>query len=67
MEAITLNGENKTIEKNKTVQELLKEKDQHRDGVAVAINDEIIPRSKWSEAVVQAGDKVEIIGAVQGG
>jgi sulfur carrier protein len=36
-------------------------------GVAVAVNGRVVPRSRWAEAVVRAGDAVEIVHAVQGG
>jgi sulfur carrier protein len=36
-------------------------------GVAVALNDEVVPRSRWAETVLSAGDSVEAITAVPGG
>ena len=36
-------------------------------GVAVAINDAVVPRGTWSSTVVTPGDRVEIVTAVQGG
>lgn len=36
-------------------------------GVAVAVNREIIPRSRWSEAHLAEGDRIEILEAAQGG
>ncbi|NIL99508.1 MAG: sulfur carrier protein ThiS [Acidobacteria bacterium] len=36
-------------------------------GVAVAVNGTVIPRSDWSGHVLQVGDRVELVGAVQGG
>lgn len=36
-------------------------------GVAVAINDAVVPRGTWSSTVVAPGDRVEIVTAVQGG
>ncbi len=36
-------------------------------GVAVAVNDEVVPRRKWGESPVNDGDRVEIIRATQGG
>lgn len=36
-------------------------------GLAVAINDEVVPRSGWAARKLEAGDRVEIVGAVQGG
>jgi len=36
-------------------------------GVAVAINDAVVPRGTWPTTVVAPGDRVEIVTAVQGG
>lgn len=41
--------------------------DGGRVGVAVAINGQVVPRSKWRDTRVSASDQVEIVGAVQGG
>ena len=38
-----------------------------QSGTAVAINEAIVPRSKWEETVLKDGDNVEIIRAVAGG
>lgn len=37
------------------------------EGLAVAVNGEIVPRSRWHEREVQEGDDIEIVRAVQGG
>jgi sulfur carrier protein len=36
-------------------------------GVAVAVNGEVVRRAAWEERRLRAGDRVEIVGAVQGG
>lgn len=36
-------------------------------GVAVAVNDEVVPRRAWSGVRLQAGDRVEVVTAKQGG
>jgi sulfur carrier protein len=36
-------------------------------GLAVARNDEIVPRGEWETTPVAPGDRIEIVGAVQGG
>lgn len=38
-----------------------------RIGLAVAVNEEIVPRTEWPRRAVAPGDRVEIVGAVQGG
>jgi sulfur carrier protein len=37
------------------------------DGVAVALNGTVLPRASWAEQTVQAGDRLEVIRALQGG
>lgn len=36
-------------------------------GVAAAVNDRVVPRGAWATTVLRAGDRVEIVTAVQGG
>ena len=36
-------------------------------GFAVAVNGALVPRVRWSETRLQAGDKVEIVRAFAGG
>jgi sulfur carrier protein len=36
-------------------------------GVAVAVNGAVVPRATWAAAPLAAGDKVEVIRAMQGG
>ncbi|TVS13330.1 MAG: sulfur carrier protein ThiS [Gammaproteobacteria bacterium] len=41
--------------------------ERNAKGVAVAVNGEIIPRSRWAETRLAPGDEVDVVGAVQGG
>jgi sulfur carrier protein len=36
-------------------------------GVAVALNGAVVPRARWTAATLAAGDRVEVIRAMQGG
>jgi len=36
-------------------------------GVAIAVNQEVIPRSMWASTSLTAGDRIEILIAAQGG
>lgn len=38
-----------------------------RRGVAVALNDAVVPRSAWSETPLADGDRLLVIQATQGG
>jgi len=66
--SITVNGERRDYEGG-AMDALLRSLglDPHRPGIAVAINDEIVPRGEWARRRLQPGDRVEIVGAVQGG
>jgi sulfur carrier protein len=41
--------------------------DPAKPGVAVAINDAIVPRAEWPKAVLRDGDEVEIVRPHSGG
>jgi sulfur carrier protein len=36
-------------------------------GVAVAVDGEVVPRSSWASTRLRDGQKVEVVGAIQGG
>jgi sulfur carrier protein len=36
-------------------------------GVAVALNDEVVPRTDWKTTIVREADRIEVLTAVQGG
>jgi sulfur carrier protein len=36
-------------------------------GLAVAVDGEVVPRSDWERAALRAGQRVEVLQAVQGG
>ena len=38
-----------------------------RAGIAVAVDGEVVPRSKWGLTPLQNGQRVEVVGAIQGG
>lgn len=51
-----------------TLLELLTEKQlSQKTGIAVALNQQVIPRSLWSEKKIQENDAITIITATQGG
>ena len=67
---LTVNGESRAFSDvtTLTLDELLARLDiTERCGVAVAVNNRVIPKSQWSEAPVADGDVVELIRATQGG
>jgi sulfur carrier protein len=46
---------------------LLAELGVRRDGSAVALNDDVVPRARYAATALQEGDRLEIIVAVAGG
>ena len=38
-----------------------------RRGVAVAVDGEVIPRSEWDQTELCDGQRIEVVGAIQGG
>jgi sulfur carrier protein len=36
-------------------------------GVAVALQGEVVPRAQWVSVAVRDGDRIEVVGAIQGG
>ena len=64
---IRVNGEDRTTSAA-TLLELIEELDlANAAGVAVAVNEAVVPRSVWRDHALHRGDRVEVVGAVQGG
>ena len=65
---IVINGEKRSVPEYSTVCSLLEELGvAHREGTAVAVNMEVVPRPAHLTTVLQSGDRVEIVQAVGGG
>jgi sulfur carrier protein len=66
---LNVNGETTTIDDGASLTKLIERLDiaNANQGIAVAVNSAVVPREKWNETKLQAGDSVEIIRAVQGG
>jgi sulfur carrier protein len=66
---LIVNGKEVEAETDVTLEGLLAVslQTEAREGIAVAVNGEVIPKGSWSQRSLHAGDNVEIIRAVQGG
>lgn len=64
---LLINGEHRQVDDDVTLIDLLKLIHASNEGIAVAVNDRVIPRSDWIRVDVKDGDRVEVIHAVQGG
>jgi sulfur carrier protein len=50
-----------------TLAELVQGQSLPAKGVAVALNDAVVPRARWPETALKAGDRVEIVRPIVGG
>ena len=62
-----VNGAEHEIAEGATVASLLVELAIRRDGTAVALNDDVVPRGAHATTTLREGDRLEIIVAVAGG
>ncbi len=67
MITIVLNGEDKQVDNNISVSQLLEKLDLTEKRLAVEINQQIIPRSDFSSLILNEKDNVEIVQAIGGG
>ena len=67
MITIHLNGKAQQLDRPMTVAELLQELDLKREGIAVAVNQRVVPRTAHEEHTIADQAQVEIIRAVGGG
>jgi sulfur carrier protein len=63
---VTINGEAREIS-SMSVAALLGELDYEGTHFAVAVNYDVLPKSRWAETQLKAGDEIEIITPRQGG
>ena len=64
---ITINGEKETIEREMSVADFLSARSIEPRRVAVEINEDIVPRKTFGDALVRDGDRIEIVTFVGGG
>jgi thiamine biosynthesis protein ThiS len=65
--SIVVNGEERAASPGATVKDLLRDLGLDSGRVAIERNLEILPRPKWAETKVAAGDRYEIVQFVGGG
>lgn len=64
---ITVNGDRREVHEAMTVAALVDALAGGARGTAVAVNQEVVPRSTWAATRMRPGDVVELLRAVQGG
>ena len=63
---VIINGEAREISATK-LDALLGELDYEGTHFAIAVNYDVLPKSRWAETALKAGDEIEIITPRQGG
>ncbi|MGH2848291.1 MAG: sulfur carrier protein ThiS [Thermoleophilaceae bacterium] len=62
-----VNGEYRELPEDATVASVVRELARSEDGVAVAVDGEVVPRGDWTGRKLRDGQEVEVLHAVQGG
>lgn len=63
----TVNGERRTLAPGTSLESVVRSLTTAPSGVAVAVNDAVVPKRDWAGTVVRSGDRVDVLTAVQGG
>ena len=64
---LLVNGEPRDVPAGCTVEQLVESLGLKRGRIAVAVNRDVVPRSRFGAHPLAAGDRVEILEAVGGG
>jgi sulfur carrier protein len=69
---LIVNGESSQAEEGSSVADLVAAlveaaREGRSGGIAVAVNEAVVPRAVWDATKLAPGDRVEILTAVQGG
>jgi sulfur carrier protein len=64
---VTVNGSGRDLPEGCTVAELVSSLADGTVGMAVAVNDEVVPRASWGASRLEEDDRVEVLRAIGGG
>jgi len=64
---VVLNGEHHDLPDGALVRDAIHATGAAAQGIAVAIDGEVVPRASWDRVVLRDGQRVEVVQAVQGG
>lgn len=65
---ITVNGQPRDLVGQGTLDDVVADLTRGTtSGIAVAVNDEVVPRTDWARTRLGPGDRVEVVTALQGG
>jgi len=64
---VQVNGERRALAAPVALEALVASFSTAPTGVAAAVNETVVPRTRWAATALADGDRVEILTAVQGG
>lgn len=64
---VEINGEDRDITDGATLADLATKLELPETGVAIAVDDSVIPASAWGDTVLHGGERIDVLTAVQGG
>jgi len=64
---VRLNGSNTELDVGTTLTAVVQRYGRGERGIAVALNGEVVARSRWNDVQLTEGDRVEVLGAIGGG
>ena len=64
---IVLNGAARDIAADSSLADVVALVSDARHGIAIAVNDAVVPRGAWLTTTLAPADRVEVLTAVQGG
>ncbi|MBD0738893.1 MULTISPECIES: sulfur carrier protein ThiS [unclassified Streptomyces] len=64
---VLVNGERRSLPAPLALDALVADLTPAASGVAAALNETVVPRTRWAATPLSDGDRVEILTAVQGG
>lgn len=64
---VEINGTEQEFNHEKPLREIIAHQKINTTGIAVAVNETVIPQSEWSSKTLKGGEKVMIVKATQGG
>ncbi|OBT12899.1 thiamine biosynthesis protein ThiS [Vibrio sp. UCD-FRSSP16_10] len=65
--SVIINDKTITISADSTLVDVIKSQGLPSDGCAIAVNNKVVPRSKWDSIQMQKGDILSVFRAIAGG
>ncbi|MFH8341002.1 sulfur carrier protein ThiS [Streptomyces sp. AM6-12] len=64
---ISVNGQRRQVAPGTALDAVVRSLVRAPAGVAAAVNETVVPRTRWAGTALAEGDRVEVLTAVQGG